>query len=299
MENRRTVQKKRKKIKDEVPIKDFRQECREFAKSWIDVHIKEFKRLGVVGDFENYYSTMSYEAEAQIVRELGKFLIDGSLYQGFKPVLWSTVEKTALADAEVEYLDHTSNTIYVAFKVKETNKDFLKNTSIIIWTTTPWTIPANKALAFNSNIEYSVLEIDNLEHFKDKKIVVAKNLIDTITKECEIKSYKEIETFKGTEFKGTLCSHPFAKMGFDYDVPMLDAQFVNLDQGTGIVHCAPSHGPDDFNLCLNNNIPSLYTVDNSGVYTKEVPYFTNTHVFKADPIVIDKLKEQKQLLKKR
>ena len=129
--------KKKKKNKDEVPIKNFRQECREFAKNWIEVHIKEFKRLGVVGDFENYYSTMSYEAEAQIVRELGKFLLDGSLYQGFKPVLWSTVEKTALADAEVEYMNHTSNTIYVAFNVKETKKDFLKDTSVIIWTTTP------------------------------------------------------------------------------------------------------------------------------------------------------------------
>ena len=289
--------KKKKKNKDEVPIKNFRQECREFAKSWIEVHIKEFKRLGVVGDFENYYSTMSYEAEAQIVRELGKFLLDGSLYQGFKPVLWSTVEKTALADAEVEYMDHTSNTIYVAFKVKETKKDFLKDSSVIIWTTTPWTIPANKALAFNSSIEYSVLEIDDLENFKDKKIIVAKNLIDTITKECEIKKFKELKSFKGSELKDTICSHPFVKMNFDYDVPMLDAQFVNLEQGTGIVHCAPSHGPDDYNLCLKNNIPSLYTVDNAGLYTKEIPYFTNTHIFKADPIVIEKLKEQKKLLK--
>ena len=289
--------KKKKKNKDEVPIKDFRQECREFAKSWIDVHIKEFKRLGVVGDFDNYYSTMSFEAEAQIVRELGKFLLDGSLYQGFKPVLWSTVEKTALADAEVEYLDHTSNTIYVAFKVKETKKDFLKDASVIIWTTTPWTIPANKALAFNSSIEYSVLEIDCLENFKDKKIVVAKNLIKSIVKECDIKNYKELRTFKGSEFIGTICNHPFIKMDFNYDVPMLDAQFVNLDQGTGIVHCAPSHGPDDFNLCLKNNIPSLYTVDNAGLYTKEIPFFTNTHIFKADPVVIEKLKEQKKLLK--
>ena len=136
------------------------------------------------------------------------------MYQGFKPVLWSTVEKTALADAEVEYMNHTSNTIYVAFNVKETEKDFLKDTSIIIWTTTPWTIPANKALAFNSSIEYSVLEIDDLENFKDKKIVVAKNLIDTITKECEIKNYKELKTFKGSEFKGTICTHPFAKDEF-------------------------------------------------------------------------------------
>jgi isoleucyl-tRNA synthetase len=289
--------KKKKKNKDEVPIKDFRQECREFAKSWIDVHIKEFKRLGVVGDFENYYSTMSFEAEAQIVRELGKFLADGSLYQGFKPVLWSTVEKTALADAEVEYMDHTSNTIYVAFKIKETNKDFLKDASVIIWTTTPWTIPANKALAYNDSIEYSVLEIDDLEHFKDKKIVIAKNLINSIIKECDIKNHRELKTFKGSELKGTICSHPFIKMNFDYDIPMLNAQFVNLDQGTGIVHCAPSHGPDDFNLCLKNDIPSLYTVDNAGLYTKEIPYFTNTHIFKADPIVIEKLKEEKKLLK--
>ncbi len=289
--------KKKKKNKDEVPIKDFRQECREFAKNWIQVHIKEFKRLGVVGDFENYYSTMSYEAEAQIVRELGKFLLDGSLYQGFKPVLWSTVEKTALADAEVEYKNHTSSTIFVAFKVKNTKKNFFKDASIIIWTTTPWTIPANKALAFNSSIEYSLLEINELDHFKDKKIIVATNLIDSVVKTCGIEHHKILKTFKGSEFKGTTCSHPFKKMKFDYDIPMLEANFVDLDQGTGIVHCAPSHGPDDYNLCLKNNISSSYTVDNAGLYTKEVPYFTNTHVFKADPLVIEKLKEHNQLLK--
>ncbi|MEC7168861.1 MAG: isoleucine--tRNA ligase [Pseudomonadota bacterium] len=289
--------KKKKKNKDEIPIKDFRKECRDFAKNWIDVHIKEFKRLGVVGDFENYYSTMSYDAEAQIVRELGKFLLDGSLYQGFKPVLWSTVEKTALADAEVEYRDHTSSTIYVAFKIKETTKDYLKDASVIIWTTTPWTIPANKALAFNTNIEYAVLEIDSLNYFNDNKIVVAKNLIDSIVKNCEIKNHRVLKTFKGSEFKGVKCIHPFVKLHYTFDIPKLEAQFVNLDQGTGIVHCAPSHGPDDFNLCLKNNIPSLYTVDDSGLYTKEVPYFTNTHVFKADTIVIEKLKEHKKLLK--
>ncbi len=289
--------KKKKKNKDEIPIKDFRQECREFAKNWIQVHIKEFKRLGVVGDFDNYYSTMSYDAEAQIVRELGKFLLDGSLYQGFKPVLWSTVEKTALADAEVEYMDHTSNTIFVPFKVKNTKKDFLKDANIIIWTTTPWTIPANKALAFNSNIQYSLLEINSLEHFKDKKIVVANNLIDSIIKSCEIKDHKVLKTFKGSEFKETICSHPLLKMNFNYDIPMLDASFVDLEQGTGIVHCAPSHGPDDFNLCLKNNIPSSYTVDNAGLYTKEIPYFNGTHIFKADSLVIEKLKEQNKLLK--
>ncbi len=288
--------KKKKKNKDEVPIKNFRNECREFAKEWIEIHIQEFKRLGVLGDFKNYYSTMSFEAEAQIVRELGKFLLDKSLYQGFKPVLWSTVEKTALADAEVEYLDHTSKTIFVAFKVKKSKKDYLKDTNIIIWTTTPWTIPANRALAFNSSIEYSLVEINDLENFKDKKIVVASELLDELIKTCEIEKYKVAKVFKGTEFEGTICSHPFLKTGYDYDVPMLDAQFVTLEQGTGIVHCAPSHGPDDFNLCLKNNIPSRYTVDDSGLYTKEVPNFSGTHIFKADTLVIDQLKEEKKLL---
>ena len=289
--------KKNKKNKDEVPIKDFRKECREFAKSWIDIHINEFKRLGVIGDFQNYYSTMSFAAEAQIVRELGKFLLDGSLYQGFKPVFWSTVEKTALADAEVEYQDHTSNTIFVAFKVKKSPKDFLKESNIIIWTTTPWTIPANKALAFNSSIEYVLVEISDLENFKEKKIVVAKKLLDSVIKSCSIEKFKILKTFKGTEFTGTICKHPFETLGYNFDVPMLDARFVTLEQGTGVVHCAPSHGPDDFNLCLKHNIPSKYTIDNAGYYTDEIPYFAKTHVFKADLIIIEKLKEVKKLLK--
>ena len=289
--------KKNKKNKDEVPIKDFRKECREFAKEWIDIHIKEFKRLGVFGDFENYYSTMSFAAESQIVRELGKFLLDGSLYQGFKPVFWSTVEKTALADAEVEYQDHTSNTIFVAFKIKESPKDFLKDTNIVIWTTTPWTIPANRALAFNTSIEYAIVEISNLDNFKEKTIVVAKDLLNSIVKSCDIEKFKILKTFNGSEFTGTICRHPFEALGYNFEVPMLEAGFVNLEQGTGIVHCAPSHGPDDFNLCLKHNIPSKYTIDNAGYYTDEIPYFNKTHVFKADPIVIDKLKEVKKLLK--
>ena len=289
--------KKKKKNKDEVPIKDFRNECREFAKKWIDIHIKEFKRLGVVGDFKNYYSTMSFEAEAQIVRELGKFLLDGSLYQGFKPVFWSTVEKTALADAEVEYHNHTSNTIFVPFKVKFTKKDFLKDANIIIWTTTPWTIPANRATTYNSKFDYSLIEISELDNFKEKKIVVASELLESVIKSCGIEKFKILKRFKGSDFHGTICSHPFLNLGYDYDVPMLEGRFVTLEQGTGIVHCAPSHGVDDYNLCLQNNIPSRYTVDNSGYYTKEIPYFEKVHVFKADPIVIEKLKEEKKLLK--
>ena len=289
--------KKDKKNKDEVPISEFRKECREFANKWIDVQKKEFKRLGVIGDWENYYSTMSFDAEASIVRELGKFLLEGSLYKGFKPVLWSTVEKTALADAEVEYKDHTSNTIYVGFKVESSKIKILNGSQIIIWTTTPWTIPANRALAYNKNLDYTVIEInDSSSNFNNQKIVVASKLLDTIIKGCELKKYKKINSFKGEDFKETICSHPFKDLGYEYQVPMLDAQFVTLEQGTGIVHCAPSHGPDDFNLCLKHGIKSVDTIDDNGRYTKHIPKFEGIHVFKADEIIIEKLKECKKLL---
>tara|TARA_B100001121_G_scaffold309109_1_gene334931 strand:+ start:568 stop:3282 length:2715 start_codon:yes stop_codon:yes gene_type:complete len=289
--------KKNKKNKNEVPIVEFRKECRAFAEKWIDVHKDQFKRLGVVGDWENYYSTMSYDAEAQIVRELGKFLREGSLYRGFKPVLWSTVEKTALADAEVEYKDHKSDTIYVSFPVKKTNINEISKSNIIIWTTTPWTIPANKALAFNENLDYSLLEILDDGDFKNKKIVVAKSLIESVINDCEIKNFKELKSFRGKNLEGTICSHPFLEIGYDHDIPMLEARFVTTEQGTGIVHCAPSHGPDDFNLCLNNGIKAIETVDGDGKYTNNVALFEGTHIFKANPIVIEKLKSQKKLLK--
>ena len=282
--------KKKKKNKDEIPTKDFRKECRDFAQKWIGIHKKEFKRLGVIGDWENYYSTMSFDAEAQIVRELGKFLLEGSLYRGFKPVLWSTVEKTALADAEVEYKDHKSNTIYAEFKIKKTDKEFLENSSVIIWTTTPWTIPANKALAYNQKLNYALLEVDN------KKIIVAEKLINSVIENCSLGKFKVLKSFEGKIFKDTICSHPFKNLGYNFDVPMLHADFVTLEQGTGIVHCAPSHGPDDFNLCLKHGMKAIETVNNDGRYTKNIPVFEGTHVFKADEIIIKNLSEQKNLL---
>ena len=288
--------KKNKKNKNEVPINEFRKECRDFATKWIDVHKKQFKRLGVVGDWDNYYSTMSFDAEAQIVRELGKFLKEGSLYRGYKPVLWSTVEKTALADAEVEYQDHKSDTIFTAFQVRKSKIKELQNSEIIIWTTTPWTIPANKALAYNENLKYVIAKIEDETDFKDKKIVVAEDLLKSIVENCKIKKFKKISTFSGKDFKGTICSHPFSAIGFDYDIPMLEARFVTIEQGSGIVHCAPSHGPDDFNLCLKNNIKAEETVDDDGKYTNNVPLFKGIHIFKANKIIIEKLKEQKKLL---
>ena len=287
--------KKNKKNKNDVPIIEFRKECREFAEKWIEIHKNQFKRLGVIGDWEDYYSTMSNNAEAQIVRELGKFLKEGSLYRGYKPVLWSTVEKTALADAEVEYMEHTSDAIYVCFPVKNSKNEKIKNTQILIWTTTPWTIPANKALAFNKNLDYSIIEILDENKFKNVKVVVAKELLDSVVQKCEIKNYKVISDFPGTEFEGTSCSHPFLEIGYNYNIPLLEANFVNLEQGTGIVHCAPSHGPDDFNLCLNHGIKAVETVDDNGIYTKNILKFEGIHIFKANPIVIEKLKEHNKL----
>ena len=288
--------KKNKQNKNEVPIVEFRKECRAFAEKWIEVHKEQFKRLGVIGDWENYYSTMSFDAEAQIVRELGKFLKEGSLYRGFKPVLWSTVEKTALADAEVEYQDHKSDTIYTSFPVKNSNLEDLNDSEIIIWTTTPWTIPANKALAYNESLDYLLIQINDDGDFKDKKIIIAEALLESVITECEIKKYTNIKKFKGKEFKGTICKHPFYELGYTHDIPMLEARFVTTEQGTGIVHCAPSHGPDDFNLCLNHGIKAIETVDGDGKYTENVKLFEGLHIFKSNPIVIEKLKDQKKLL---
>ena len=288
--------KKNKKNKNEVPITEFRKECRDFAQKWIEVHKTQFKRLGVVGDWDNHYATMSFDAEAQIVRELGKFLKEGSLYRGFKPVLWSTVEKTALADAEVEYQDHKSDTIYVAFPITKTDLKELEGTEIVIWTTTPWTIPANKALAYNDSLNYLIIQLNDDGDFRGKKIIIAEALLDSVIKDCGIKNYKEIKKFKGKDFKGTICKHPFSELGYDYEIPMLEARFVTTEQGTGIVHCAPSHGPDDFNLCLKHGIKAIETVDGDGKYTKNVSLFEGVHIFKANPIVIEKLKTEKKLL---
>ena len=288
--------KKNKKNKNDVPIIEFRKECRDFAEKWINVHKDQFQRLGVIGDWENYYSTMSFPAEAQIVRELGKFLKQGSLYKGYKPVLWSTVEKTALADAEVEYQDHKSDTIYTSFKVTKSKNEKLISSDVIIWTTTPWTIPANKALAYNPGLKYLSLKIEDDGDFKNRNIIVAEALLETVILENKIKKFKKNFNFLGNELEGTICQHPFNKIGFDYEIPMLEANFVTTEQGSGIVHCAPSHGPDDFNLCLKNNIKAVETVDDDGKYTDHIPEFKGLHIFKANKVVIEKLEEQKNLL---
>ena len=179
----------RSKDKDEVPVGEFRRECRAFADHWIAVQREEFKRLGVVGDWDHYYSTMNYESEAVIVGELGKFLMNGGLYKGSKPVLWSVVEKTALAEAEVEYHDHTSATIHVRFPVLKSKGGKLDGTSVVIWTTTPWTIPGNRAIAYGPDIAYVLVEVvETAEGSRAKvgeKMVLAKDLVGIVAQEIK------------------------------------------------------------------------------------------------------------------
>ena len=291
---------KKGRNKDEIPIVQFRQECREFAEKWIKIQKKEFRRLGVEGDWDNPYLTMSNEAEAQIVRELGKFLLDKSLYKGARPVLWSVVEKTALADAEVEYNDHTSNTIYVKFKVTKSNIKELVDNDILIWTTTPWTIPGNRALAYSADLEYVLIQIKEINDSsiakKDDKIIIAKELQDNVMKEVGITKIDVLKNFLGKELIDTECEHPFKDIGYDFTVKVLEADFVTLEQGSGIVHVAPGHGADDYNLGIKNNIEVVQTINDDGKYNKNAKGFVGEHVFKVDLQIAEKLKELDKLV---
>ena len=286
--------------KDDVPIVQFRQECREFAEKWIEIQKKEFRRLGVEGDWNNPYLTMSNEAEAQIVRELGKFLLDKSLYKGARPVLWSVVEKTALADAEVEYEDHTSNTIYVKFKVTKSLINELVDTNIVIWTTTPWTIPGNRAVAYGKDLEYSLIEIIKTNEKSlaniGEKLVIADELKNQVLDEIGIDESKIIKKFFGKDLEGTECEHPFKSLGYNFNVRALEGDFVNLEQGTGIVHIAPGHGADDYILGIKNDVDVIQTVEDDGKYNHHAICFEGEHVYKVDQKIADKLKEFKKLL---
>ncbi len=270
------------KNKDDVPIDEFRKECRDFADHWIAVQREEFKRLGVVGDWDNPYTTMSFAAEAQIVREIQKFLMNGGLFKGSKPVLWSIVERTALAEAEVEYQEHTSHTIFVKFPVVQPSQAALAGASIVIWTTTPWTMPANRAIALKQDAEYVRLRVDavgekSLAQLGDE-VVVAAELVAQVVKACAIEAYSEVARLSGADLLGTICAHPLRGQGYDYDVPVLAGEFVTLDAGTGFVHIAPGHGADDYALGIANGIEVPHTVDEDGSYFPHVPLFAGKRV---------------------
>ena len=290
------------KDKDQIPINVFRDECRRFAARWIAIQAEEFKRLGINGDWTNPYTTMTPAAEAAIVNELGKFLLNGGLYKGVKPVMWSVVEKTALAEAEVEYLDHTSTTVWVRFKVVKASRPDLNDASVVIWTTTPWTLPANRAIAFGAEFDYVVIEVlqlaENSAAKVGEKLVLAKALLAGVAKDAGITDYKVLSEFTGDALAATVCAHPLrgADQGYGFDVPLLASGHVTMDQGTGFVHIAPSHGPDDFVLGQANGLEVPETVGPDGIYTPMVPLFAGLHVFKADKPVCEKLIAQGALL---
>ena len=316
------------KNKDAIPINEFRRECREFAQHWIDVQREEFKRLGVEGNWDHPYTTMNFRSEGVIARELMKFAETGQLYRGSKPVMWSVVEKTALAEAEVEYQDYTSDAITVKFPVakhdtahsrsvikrlfdlvalvaseshpgqKVSEADFhaeqsLDDAAVVIWTTTPWTIPGNRAISFSNRIEYSLVKVTEAPEGNwlgvGEKLIIATKLIETVMKAAKVTGWRDLRVVDAKELASIVCRHPLADMGYGYPIPMLDGDHVTDDAGTGFVHTAPSHGADDYNIWIahqkqlaetyGHDFTTIPTpVDADGFYTKDAPGFTGKRV---------------------
>ncbi|MGH7236093.1 MAG: class I tRNA ligase family protein, partial [Nitrospiraceae bacterium] len=279
-----------------------RKLCRDYAEKYFKIQRDEFKRLGVLGDWEHPYLTMDPAYEATILREFGKFVAKGVVYKGLKPVLWCTVDQTALAEAEVEYEDHTSPSIYVRFPLKEflptwPTRIALKKgsqVSVVIWTTTPWTLPANQAICLHPDLDYAFVETGG------EILIIAEKLVDTVAKACGFTPRKE-EIKKGHEIydQGWLCRRPLSD-GFS---PILVGEFVTLDQGTGCVHIAPGHGLEDHALALQYNssrplnaLKVLAPVDDAGCFTEAVKDFAGQHVFKANARIIQSLREKRLLV---
>jgi len=274
------------KNKDAVPINEFRKECRAFASHWIDVQREEFKRLGVIGDWDNPYLTMNFRAEALIANELLKFAQSGQLYRGSKPVMWSVVEKTALAEAEIEYQDYTSDTIWVKFPVNLILEDppagmQLARASVVIWTTTPWTIPGNRAICYSPKVAYGLYKVVDAPDENWAKVgelfVLADNLANSVMQSAKVADFRRLSDVDPSRIQ--FCDHPLKGMGYDFDVPLLEGDHVTDDAGTGFVHTAPGHGADDYNIWVEKvNGPIPFTVDADGFFTKDAPGFEGKRV---------------------
>ncbi|MDD2875870.1 MAG: isoleucine--tRNA ligase [Acidiphilium sp.] len=302
--------------KDDVPVLDFRAECRAYAAKWLDIQAAEFKRLGVEGNWAQRYATMDFPSEAAIAAEIHKFAANGALYRGLRPVMWSPVEKTALAEAEVEYQDKTDTAIWVRFPIVQTVRAIpnvqeglpdLNGSSIVIWTTTPWTIPGNRAIAAGADIDYVVITVnkttDGSRAIAGESLVVAENLVSEFSKKIGIEDYTVTLKLKGHEFGSwghTKCAHPLRGYGYDFDVPvLLDNVFVTTEAGTGFVHMAPAHGADDFVLCTISAIEvPENSVQDDGTYASNVPLFAGMHVYKAADPVCRALENAGTLLKR-
>src|ERR1700681_3850824 len=286
-ENYRSKGKPKPDFRDSAAMVAFRKECRAYADHWLNVQREEFKRLGIIGDWDHPYATMDYFAEAQIARELMKFVANGTLYRGSKPVMWSVVEKTALAEAEVEYEDYTSDTVWVKFPVR-TGPRALAGASIVIWTITPWTLPGNRAISYSSKISYSLYEgidapMENWAKVGDR-LVLADPLAIDVFRQARVTAYQKVADVAAGDLAGLVCDHPLKGVvdGYDFAVPLLEGAHVTADTGTGFVHTAPGHGREDFDIWTANaralaargiktTIP--YTVDGDGFFTDQAPGF--------------------------
>ncbi len=279
----------KKKDKDAVPILDFRAECRAYADHWMSVQSVEFRRLGVEGAWKDRYATMDLPSEGAIAGEILKFLLNGALFRGLRPVMWSPVEKTALAEAEIEYHDHTSATIWVRFPIVSTPVKELEGAAVVIWTTTPWTMPGNRAIAAGPEIDYALVRVDGVKEGSlarpHEKILIALPLLPKVLEDTGISLHHVMHVYKGEALKGIVCAHPLRGQGYDQDTPLLMADFVTTDAGTGFVHIAPGHGEDDFHLGRANNLDIPETVGDDGTFNPWVPLFAGHHVYKAaDPV---------------
>ncbi|MGJ5137896.1 isoleucine--tRNA ligase [Bradyrhizobium oligotrophicum] len=292
-ENYRKKGKTKPDFRDSAAMVAFRRECRAYADHWLNVQREEFKRLGVIGDWDHPYATMTYPAEAQIARELMKFAANGTLYRGSKPVMWSVVEKTALAEAEVEYEDYQSDTVWVKFPVTSPAHGALAGAAVVIWTTTPWTLPGNRAISFSPKIAYGLYEVtdapaDNWAKTGDK-LILADALADGVFKQARVTSYNRLRDVPGDTLDAVECAHPLKGLagGYGFTVPLLPGDHVTDDTGTGFVHTAPGHGREDFDVWMAHGreldgrgiattIP--YTVDENGALTDHAPGFTGKRV---------------------
>ncbi|MFT4128791.1 isoleucine--tRNA ligase [Labrys sp. (in: a-proteobacteria)] len=282
------------KNKDEVPLVEFRRECRAFAEHWVGVQREEFKRLGVEGDWEHPYLTMAYAAEAQIAREIMKFAMSDQLYRGSKPVMWSVVEKTSLAEAEIEYEDHTSDMIWAKFPVRSgATRDELAQAAVVIWTTTPWTIPGNRAVAYSSRVAYGLYRVTSAPENNWAKVgdsfILADKLAEEVFKSAKVEAFERLGGVEAGELAALTVAHPLAGFdpGYGFAVPLLEGEHVTDEAGTGFVHTAPSHGREDFDVWtahqreltargINTHIP--YPVDGDSFYTADAPGFAGKRV---------------------
>src|SRR5438270_7290980 len=283
-ENYRSKGKQKPDFRDSAAMVAFRKECRAYATHWINVQREEFKRLGIIGDWDHPSATMSYPAEAQIARELMKFAANGTLYRGSKPVMWSVVEKTALAEAEVEYEDYTSDTVWVKFPLSSPAHGALASASVVIWTTTPWTLPGNRAISFSPKISYGLYKVtdapaDNWASNGDL-LIVADALAESVFKQARVTAYEKVRDVHADSLDAVECAHPLKGFGggYEFTVPLLAGDHVTDDAGTGFVHTAPGHGREDFDIwtanarelegrSINTAIP--YTVDENGAFTDQ------------------------------